>query len=53
MQVILQIKMLMMNSSMLKFQWKKLQSKLAKMDELIKEMDSCRIALETGTTSKF
>ncbi|XP_066466000.1 kinetochore scaffold 1 [Tiliqua scincoides] len=31
------------------FQWDMLQSRLAKVDELLKEMDSCLIALETET----
>uniref|UniRef100_A0A8C6X1K2 Knl1 C-terminal RWD domain-containing protein n=1 Tax=Naja naja TaxID=35670 RepID=A0A8C6X1K2_NAJNA len=36
-----------------KLQFEKLQSRLAKMDELLKEMDSCLFALEKGTTFKI
>ncbi|XP_034967129.1 kinetochore scaffold 1 [Zootoca vivipara] len=32
-------------------QWEKLQSRLAKVEELIKEMDSCILALETETSA--
>ncbi|XP_033030263.1 kinetochore scaffold 1 [Lacerta agilis] len=32
-------------------QWEKLQSRLAKVEELIKEMDSCLLALETETSA--
>lgn len=35
-----------------KSQWEKLQSRLVKVDELLKEMDSCLLALETGIASK-
>uniref|UniRef100_A0A670Y1G8 Knl1 C-terminal RWD domain-containing protein n=1 Tax=Pseudonaja textilis TaxID=8673 RepID=A0A670Y1G8_PSETE len=36
-----------------KLQFEKLQSRLAKMDELLKEIDSCLFALEKGTTFKI